>query len=146
MFATYAVFKHRLQLNQQSTAWRAVEVILPTPWLIATIADQAEEVNRTFLLTGNDEILLFAERPSLGKPISLHLMLTPDWSETGDWMLLPIAKVERQAVAPEGVSPLAYVTGTNGKTYGGFPIAPVVLCDEERVSILELPHRHAPLS
>jgi hypothetical protein len=67
MFTTHPAFKHPIQLDAKSTTWRAVEIELQTPWFLATVFDSNEDIERTFILSGCDDVLLFAEQAPLGR-------------------------------------------------------------------------------
>lgn len=122
MFVTHGAFKHPMQLEGNSTLWTSIEVALHWPWYVATVQAPNEHVRRTFALGTNDDLLLFAEQAPLGPLVALQLVLPPNDKRTDSWQLIPIVAVERYAEAV-GVAPLAVVTSTDGKRYGGVPLA-----------------------
>lgn len=138
MFATYEPFKFPLQLDNSSTIWRGVEVMLYTPWLLATLEDD-EEVPRTFLLKGTDDLLQVVEASALGRLTGLRLVLPPNLSPTSDWTFVPVCRVERELRSVDGAILSAVLTSRDGRRYSGFPIAPTERDDSDLAVLVDLP-------
>lgn len=122
MFRTYPSFKHPIQFDETSTLWRLVELALHWPWYIATVLDPVEQAQRVFLLSGNDDLLLLAEQEDLGRLVAVHLLMSPAFSVTRDWELVPIVSVGQLRDSPHGTGPMVVVTAADGKMYAGVPI------------------------
>ena len=125
MFTTHPPFKHPVQWGDGTQQWNAVELTLSTPWYVATMVDEEEDLTRTFLLTGSDELTAFATSDSLGRLSSLRLVLPPNWSVDGDWHFVVIKRVDLQLRPADGAGSEAIVQAINGTRYGGFPIQPL---------------------
>ncbi len=126
MFATHEPFRFPIQLDDRWTTWRAVEVELNTPWYMATVRDLGDDVERTFLLSGGADLLLFASQAPFGPLVSLRLVLSPSWSPSGDWAFVNIRSVDMPTCPPDGAASDAVVTSSEGTRYGGYPITPLV--------------------
>ncbi len=137
MFATYEPFKFPLQFGDDSTIWRGVEIMLNTPWLLATLEDD-EDVPRTFLLKGPDDLLQVVQKSDLGKLTGVRLVLPPEVSPTSDWAFVSVCRVERELRSIDGAIPSAVLTSVDGRRYGGFPIAPTERKDSDLVLLVDL--------
>lgn len=122
MFRTLESFKYPLQLGVGVTLWRVVEFALNHPRVLATVDDE-NETRRTFLLSDAYDLLDFV-RSVEGKVVAVRLLIPPDWSESGDWALVPICRIEHDA--REGALPSAVVKAVDGRWYGGHPLEPTV--------------------
>ena len=122
MFSTYEMFKLPVQIDPASTTWSAVELAVGTPFFVVSTVDQRDHGTRHFLLHGSDELLAFAKSTPLGPLCSLHVMLPPAWSPTGDWSSLPMCEVLLQEQPPDGSVPSAVAVSKDGTLYGGFPV------------------------
>lgn len=120
MFTTYEVFKHPVQLDPDSTLWATVEMVLGTPWFIATFHDPAEAVTRTLLFASDDLLLHATKRRTFGQLAALNVVMPPRWSVSGSWTLATVAKIDVEASKRTH----AYVTTNDGATYAGFPLEP----------------------
>lgn len=138
MFATYEPFKFPLQLGDDSTIWRGVEIMLNTPWLLATL-DTDEDVPRTFLLKGPDDLLQVLRSPELGRLNGVRLVLPPEASPSSEWSFVPIRRVERELRSIDGAMPSAVLQARDGQRYGGFPIQQTQRDEVDLVAIMELP-------
>lgn len=138
MFATYEPFKYQLQLGDGSTIWRGVEVTLNIPWLLATFIDD-EEVPRTFLLKGTDDLLGVVQQSGLGKLTGVRLVLPPTASSTSDWSFVPVCRVERELENGDGAMPSAILRARGGQRYGGFPIHPTHRDEAGLHTLIDLP-------
>ena len=87
MFATHPIFMIPVTFGDGIVVWRAVELDIHTPWLIATVQDPHEPPERTFLLSGCDELLDFANSVQFGSITAPHLVQPPIWSKSRDWGL-----------------------------------------------------------
>ena len=139
MFTTHPAFKHSIQLDAKSTTRRAVEIELQTPWFLATVFDSNEDIERTFILSGCDDVLLFAEQAPLGKLIGLTLVQSPAWSATQGWALLPIRRVDRVARPAGDIDRTAVVVDAEGVRHGGFPVSPGEVPPGLLIPVLDLP-------
>lgn len=137
MFATYEPFKFPLQFNDDSTIWRGVEIMLSTPWLIATL-DTNEKVARTFLLEGPDDLLQILHSPGLGRLAAVRLVLPPAASPTGDWSFVSIDRVERELRSTDRIMPSAILKSSDGQRYGSFPIQHGEWDDADLVLLIDL--------
>lgn len=126
MFATHATFKHSLQLDPDSITWRAVELVMSTPWYVATLLDKKEECTRTFLLTGSTELKAVAASEKLGTLQSVHLVLTAPWSPDGNWRVIRVRRIDLQLHPSDGSDAEAITEAVDGTRYGGFPIQPLL--------------------
>lgn len=138
MFATYEPFKFPLQFGNESTIWCGVEIMLNTPWLLATLEDD-EAVPRTFLLKGPDDLLQVVERSDLGKLTGLRLVLPPGQSPTSDWSFVPVRSVERELRSIDGAIPSAVLRSMGGERYGGFPIQQTERDEADLEVLMDLP-------
>jgi hypothetical protein len=109
-----------MQLDPAATTWRGVELELKVPWLIVCVADKEEPIERTFFLSGVDDLLSFADGEPMGKLVGLSLVQPPGCSPTHNWRIVPLRKVERASNGVGGV-----VTDYGDVRYGGFPISPL---------------------
>ena len=125
MFTTHASFRRPLQLDETSTTWQVVELELGTPWFVATTLDSDEDLERTFLLSGCDDVLLFSERAPLGKLIGLTMVLPSHHSPSNTWSFVPICRIERATRRADGAAGSAVLTDPDGVKYGGFPVEPI---------------------
>lgn len=125
MFTTHSAFRRPLQLDETFTTWRFVELLLGTPWFVATTLDSAEHLRRTFLLSSCDDVLQFSEREPFGKLIGLKLVLPPHHSPSNDWSFVPIRRIERTSSRADVATGSAVLTDVVGVKYGGFPIEPI---------------------
>jgi len=125
MFTTHLPFKHPIQWADGTQQWNAVELTLATPWYVATVVDHDEDISRTFLLTGSNELTAIASSGPLGRLASLRLVLTPNWSTDGDWHFVAIKRVDLQLRPSDGAASEAIVQAVDGTRYGGFPIQPL---------------------
>ncbi len=137
MFTTHEPFRFPIQFDDGSTIWRCVELGLNSPWLIVTV-DSEDEIPRTFLLHGTDDLLQVAQAESLGKLRGVRLVLPPHASPTCDWTFVPVCKVERELRSVDGAAPSAVVTSRDGRRYGGFPIGPTERRDEDLAVLVNL--------
>lgn len=144
MFATYEPFKFPVQFDADSTIWRGVEIMLNTPWLLATLEDEAGMSLRTFLLKGTDELQQFAEGSTLGRLTSVRLVLPPDLSPKGDWAFVPVRRVERELRSVDGAAPSVVLADADGRRYGGFPIGPTERTPADVALIVEFPQSSLP--
>lgn len=126
MFATHASFKHPLQLDPDSSIWRAVELVMSTPLYVVTLHDTIEECTRTFLLTGSTELKAVAGSEKFGTLQSVHLVLTPPWSPDGNWQVIRVRRIDLQLHPSDGSDAEAITEAVDGTRYGGFPIRPLV--------------------
>ena len=138
MFATYETFKLPLQFGEGSTIWRGVEIMLNTPWLLATLEGD-EEVSRTFLLKGPDDLLQVVQSPELGRVTGVRLVLPPSVSPTRDWSFVPVCRVERELRSIDGAVPSVVLKSMQGQRYGGFPIAVAHRDEADLVALVDLP-------
>ena len=136
MFATYEPLKFPLQFDDDSTIWLGVEIMLNTAWLLATLED--EEVPRTFLLRGPDDLLKIVQNPGFGRLTGLRVVLPPEVSPTNDWAFVPVCRVERELRSIGGAIPSAVLTCAEGRRYGGFPIALTERDDTDLALVVDL--------
>ena len=139
MFATHEPFKLPFQLDEDSTIWRGIEVMMNAPWLLVTIEDEVEEVTRTFLLTGMNDLLGFVENSTMGRLTGVKAVIPPRLSPTRDWAFLSICRIERELRSVDGALPSAVLTATDGRRYGGFLIQPIERDDSDLILLVELP-------
>lgn len=125
MFVARHNFKHRLQLDVDSTAWGAVELGLKWPFFIATVFDESEDFYRDFMIFDEDLLLKFAEEPINGQLTAVHVLLPPAWSQTSRWAAMPVTKVQRPVEAEGRLLRHAYLTTEDDTIYGGMPMEPV---------------------
>lgn len=137
MFATYEPFKFPIQLGDDSTIWLGVEIMLNTPWILATLEDD-EEVPRTFLLKGPDDLLHVVQSSDLGTLTAVRLILPPNASPTSDWAFVPVCRVERELRSIDGAIPSSVLTCAEGRRYGGFPIALTERDDTDLALVVDL--------
>lgn len=137
MFRTFESFKYPIQLAEDSTIWRGIELVLNAPRLLITVQDE-EDTCRTFMLNDNFDLLQFVETPGMGTLISARIVLPPDWSPSNDWEFVRICRVERELRSVEGVMPSAVLTSSDGLRYGGYPIAPVDRNDRDLSLLFDL--------
>ncbi len=138
MFATYEAFKFPLQFGDGSTIWRGVEIMLNNPWLIATLEDD-DEVPRTFLLKGLDDLLHVMESSELGKLTGVRLVLPPYVSPTSDWSFVHVCRVERELRSSDGAMPSAVLKSNDGRRYGGFPIHQTHRDEADLIALADFP-------
>ncbi|HEX6705338.1 MAG TPA: hypothetical protein VF169_11310 [Albitalea sp.] len=125
MFTTYDELKFPIQLAEGVTTWTAVELETSAPWFVASLRNEEFGCRRTFLFPTVEELVELARRRTAGELIQIRLVLPPAWSETGDWQLLRVARVE-QAVPAEGEDEFSMlVMSDSGSRYGGFPAEPI---------------------
>jgi len=125
MFATHPHFMIPVPFGDGIFVWRAVELDIHTPWLFATVLDPDEPPARTFLLSGSDELLVFASNVQFGKITAVHLVQPPIWSKSRDWGVVRIRRIERFHGPSENLIS-AVMTAYDGVRYGGYPIEPMV--------------------
>ena len=126
MFATHPIFMIPVTFGDGVVVWRAVELDTHTPWLIATVQDPDEPPERTFLLSGCDELLDFANSVQFGSITALHLVQPPIWSKSRDWGFVRIRRIERFNGPNENLI-TAVLTASDGVRYGGYPIEQLVI-------------------
>ncbi len=138
MFATHETFKFSLQVDDEYTLWRGVELMLNSPWLLAVVEDE-KLAYRTFLLKGVDELLPMAQSSALGELISVRLVLPPESSMTGEWAFKAIHRIERETTRRHARIPGAVLVDGEGGRYGGFPLGPIECQAQDLVLIQKLP-------
>jgi len=96
MFRTHEPFKYPIQFGgDESTVWRAVQIVLNMPWLLVTI-EVEEELTQTFLLNGTDDLLQCVEDESdFGRLVAVRLVLPPAYSPSSDWTFVPADRADR---------------------------------------------------
>lgn len=124
MFATRPAFKNAMQLDDQRTHWRAVELMAHWPWFIATvILDEEIGAKQSFILSTDKDVGTFLGAPSApGQFAGLTIILPPNHSPTRQWLTSEVIKIERpidQEAAP--IMPLIFLCA-DGTRYGGFPL------------------------
>lgn len=137
MFATEESFKLCVQPDNSVTIWEAVEVVMEMPWFVATVRDEEEAMNRTFLLAGMREVALFVDRSIIGPVKSLQMVQPPNWSRSGRWTTVTIERIYRSAE-----SKAIRLAGSDGVIYGGFPVAPIKVDENSLQLLLQL---HSPV-
>lgn len=137
MFATYEGLRFPIQFGDDSVIWRAVEVTLNTPWLLATLSYDHQAL-RTFLLDGPDDLLQFIQISDIGNLAAVRLVLPPNVSATRDWSFVPICRIERELRSKDGGQPRVVLVSSNGLRYGGFPISEMSLEEADLVAVKEL--------
>jgi hypothetical protein len=71
MFTTYPQFRFPIQIDKDSTTWRAIEINLRRPFVLATVrahSDGDEEILLDFIISGDDELLFFSENRPIDAP------------------------------------------------------------------------------
>lgn len=121
MFATHLPFRHPTRLEHPASVWHAIEVVAPIPRYIATVRHADAKTERTFLLSGGDELLALSRNRYLGALVDLQLLLPPGRSPTQTWQLVALVRVAAGGSDQSSV----FVTAADGGTYGGRPIGPV---------------------
>lgn len=108
---------------------------LSMPWLIAEC--EQEDCQRVFLCDGSAEASAFIEHAPVGRLLGLVLVLTPGWSDNGDWQFARVARVERdlRSVQKPPYS-LVFLT-VNGVRYSGSPLEPFAGDGTGCVTVLE---------
>ena len=125
MFATHPRFMIPVPFGDGIFVWKAVELDIHTPWLFATVMDPDEPPERTFLLSGSNELLDFVSSVQFGGFSALHLVQPPIWSKSRDWGFVRIRRIERFH-GPSDNLITAVMTAYDGVRYGGYPIEPLV--------------------
>lgn len=120
MFMSCPEFRHPIQFDKDSTVWRAVELHLSTPWLIAEC--NQEDIIRQVLCDGPAEIQRFIEHAPMGDLVGLILVLPPSQSETGEWQLHRVHAIERDPAWQPGELFSLILVAANGDRYAGPPL------------------------
>ncbi len=139
MFSMQPASQHPVQSSDASATWQVIKLLLQIPWFIATLLDEHEKSERTFLLARCDDVLSFAEHAPFGRLTGLTLVQPPDGSPTKDWACIPIRRIERTARPPEDVTRSAVVTGVDGVRYGGLPVRPLTDGTGLLLPVVDLP-------
>jgi len=119
MFSTYPQFRFPIQIDKDSTTWRAIEINLRRPFVLATIrASRAgeEDVLLDFIVSGDDDLLYFSENCPLGIMESAQLMLPPVEPEDKDWQFVRVARIDCTKAEHPSLR-RAVVTAVNGTRY-----------------------------
>jgi hypothetical protein len=125
MFATHPSFKHPVQLDCELTTWRAVEIEHRMPWLIATVLDRDEKIQRDFLIATIDDLMGLISDESVEALKALQLVRSPAWSPNSSWSAMSIARLEIIKSVRNSCTQIVTLTGHDGTIYGGSPIKPV---------------------
>ncbi len=139
MFATFEESKFPVQLDDKSTVWRCVEIVMNAPSLLVTLEE--DDIVRYHLLQGGDDLLQVIEAFGPSRVTGVHIVLPPDMSPSGDWAILPVSRVELEPPLPDGSSPGAILTTRDGQQYGGFPLETTHTNHAHLAVLLDLPKK-----
>lgn len=136
MFTTHPNFKFPIQYDKNTPNWTAVELALNTPWLIAEL--EQEGCERFVFCDGPAQVSLFIDKAPLGRLNGLLLVLTPNWSETGEWQVTRIARVERDSRSRQAAPYSLVFLTVDGARYSGSPLEPFEGDNDGCVTVREL--------
>ena len=106
MFTTHPSFKDARQFSGQMTTWRSVILDLAMPWYVVEVSSEESGItHETSVLVGSSEDLLqFIENEPLGAVVGASVAAPPNWSSSGEWEFIRLARVERRR-KPKGQFP-----------------------------------------
>lgn len=141
IFATPEEWAFPFRCAGDPPTWLAVLLRLPhLPWMIVEleISDQEEEQIHSILIGSTDMLEHCMKSERFERLQGLQVVLPPESSPSGDWMLVKIVRVEKELKSLDGANPSLVLSDASGQRWGGWPIEPMTRSDTDLVVIAEI--------